>query len=126
MLADLFNMPLEIEIDGKKYKAEYDFKSYATLETLTGKGFYKLYDLLMVQNNLTLNDSLELVCCALVKHHNAEEVAEVRKFLTENLHLIKELNSQIISAFILPILPPEIVETVEKIKKKTIEQLTKK
>lgn len=125
MLADLFNMPLEIEINGKKYKAEYDFKSYATLETLTGKGFYKLYDLLMVQNNLTLNDSLELVCCAFVKHHKPDEVAEIREFLTSNLHLIKELNAQIISAFILPILPPEIVKTVDEIKKKTEELLAK-
>ena len=66
MLEDIFNIPLELEINGKKYKAEYDFKGYAVLETLTGKGFYKLYNLLMIQNNLTLNDSVEIVCCSLL------------------------------------------------------------
>lgn len=126
MLADIFNIPAEIEINGKKYKAEYDFKGYATLETLTGKGFYKLYNLLMVQNNLTLNDSIEIICCSLLKHHTVEEVATVREYLANNIYAIKEINSNVISAFILPFLPPEIMDTVQEIKKKTEEQLIKK
>ena len=47
MLMDIFNVPAEIVIDGKTYKAEYDNKGYAMLESLTGKGIYKLYNLLM-------------------------------------------------------------------------------
>ena len=126
MLEDIFNVPTAIVIDGKKYQAEYDFKSYATLETLTGKGFYKLYNLLMVQNNLTLADSIELICCAFVKHHSTEEVAKIREYLSTNLHAIKDINAEVIGAFVLPMLPPEIMETVKEVKKKTKEALTKK
>lgn len=125
MLADIFNVPAIVSINGKEYKAEYDFKSYAILETLTGKGFYNLYNLLMVQNNLTLSDSIEIICCAFVKHHTEEEVANIREHLTKNLYLIKELNEKVIMAFVLPCLPPEIMETVDKVKKKTKAKLKK-
>ena len=118
MLTDIFNVPAEIEIDGKKYKAEYDNKSYAILESITGKGIYKLYNLLMIQNNLTLNDSLEVICCALLKHHTTEEVAKVREYLTINMYAIQELNSQIIWVFTSPLLPPEVVKNVDELKKK--------
>ena len=43
MLEDIFNVPAEITINGKTYKAEYDYKAYAMLEMLTGKGFYKFF-----------------------------------------------------------------------------------
>lgn len=125
MLEDIFNVPTEIVIDGKIYKAEYDFKSYATLEALTGKGFYKLYNLLMVQNNLTLADSIEIICCAFLKHHSTNDVAHIREYLTNNLHAIKDVNAEVIGAFILPMLPPEIMETVKEVKKKTRKRLTK-
>lgn len=125
MLEDIFNVPTEIVINGQKYKAEYDFKSYATLETLTGKGFYKLYNLLMVQNNLTLNDSVEIICCAFLKHHSTKDVAQIREYLTENLHAIKDINADVIGAFILPMLPPEIMETIKDVKKKTRKKLAK-
>lgn len=125
MLEDIFNVPTEIVIDGKKYQAEYDFKSYATLETLTGKGFYKLYDLLMVQNNLRLEDSIEIICCAFLKHHSTNDVAHIREYLTKKLYTIKDLNAEVIGAFILPMLPPEIMETVKEVKKKTKKKLVK-
>ena len=125
MLEDIFNVPTEIVIDGKKYQAEYDFKSYATLETLTGKGFYKLYDLLMVQNNLRLEDSIEIICCSFLKHHSTNDVAQIREYLTNNLYAIKDLNAQVIGAFILPMLPPEIMDTVKEVKKKTKQKLKK-
>ena len=126
MLEDIFSVPTEIVIDGKNYKAEYDFKSYATLETLTGKGFYNLYNLLMVHNNLTLADSIEIICCAFVKHHTTDEVANIREYLINNLHAVKDINAGVIGAFILPMLPPEIMETVKEVKKKTKENLTAK
>ena len=121
MLADIFNVPAIVKIDGKEYKAEYDHKGYATLETLTGKGIYKIYDLLMVQNNLTLNDSIEIVCCSLLKHHTTEEVAKVREFLCNNMYAIQELNSQIIWVFTSPLLPPEVVKDINEAKKKVAE-----
>ena len=124
MLADIFNIPLEIEINGKKYKAEYDFNGYAVLETLTGKGFYKLYNLLMVQNNLTLNDSVEIVCCSLLKHHTENEIKEVRDYLQKNIHVIQDLNVAVIGAFIAPMLDPEIVENIQGLKKKVEENPT--
>lgn len=125
MLEDIFNIPTEVKIDGKTYKAEYDFKGYATLETLTGKGFYKLYNLLMVQNNLTLSDSIEIICCSFLKHHSTDDVAHIREYLTDNLHVLKDINSAVIGAFIIPHLPPEIMDTVKEVKKKTEEHLKK-
>lgn len=124
MLMDIFNVPAEVEIDGKTYKAEYDNKSYAILESLTGKGIYKLYNLLMVQNNLTLNESIEFVCCSLIKHHTTEEVAKVREYLSNNIHAIGELNSQIIWVFASPLLPPEVVKNIDDLKKKIAEAET--
>lgn len=124
MLEDIFNVPLEIEINGKKYKAEYDFNGYAVLETLTGKGFYKLYNLLMVQNNITLHDSVEIVCCSLLKHHTESEVKEVREYLHKNPYVIKDLNTDVIGAFIAPMLDPEIVKTIQELKKKVGENPT--
>ena len=121
MLMDIFNVPAEIEINGKKYKAEYDNKSYAMLETLTGKGIYKIYNLLMVQNNLTLNDSIEVICCSLLKHHTTGEVANVRAYLAQNMYVIQELNAQIIWVFSVPLLPPDVVNNVEELKKKITE-----
>lgn len=121
MLMDIFNVPAEIVIDGKTYKAEYDNKGYAILESLTGKGVYKLYNLLMVQNNLTLNESIEIVCCSLLKHHTTEEVARVREYLAVNMYAINELNSQIIWVFACPLLPPEVVQNIEDLKKKMME-----
>lgn len=120
-LADIFNSPADIQINGKTYKAEYDFKSYATLEALTGKGFCKLYDLLMVQNNLTLNESIEIICCSLLKHHSTDEVTKVREYLQNNMHAIQDLNNAIIGVFVAPMLPPEITQTLDEIKKKAIE-----
>ena len=121
MLMDIFNVPAEIVIDGKPYKAEYDNKGYAMLESLTGKGIYKLYNLLMVQNNLTLNESIEIVCCSLLKHHTTEEVAKVREYLAANMYAINDLNSQIIWVFACPLLPPEVVQNIEDLKKKMME-----
>lgn len=121
MLADIFNTPAEVEINGKTYKAEYDFNGYAVLETLTGKGFTKLHNLLMIQNNLTLNDSVEIICCSLLKHHKAEEVAQVREYLHNNMHAIKNLNEAIIGVFLAPMIEPEIIETINEVKKKVAE-----
>lgn len=118
---DIFNVPAEIEINGKKYKAEYDNKGYAMLETLTGKGIFKIYELLMVQNNLTLNESIEVVCCSLLKYHTTDEVAKVREYLANNMHAIKDLNTQIIWVFSSPLLPPEVVKNIDELKKKITE-----
>ena len=109
MLADIFNTPAEVEINGNTYKAEYDFQGYATLETMTGKGFSKLYNLLMIQNNLTLNDSVEVICCSLLKHHKAEEVTQVREYLHKNMHAIQKLNNSIIGVFLDPMSEHEII-----------------
>jgi len=118
MLEDIFNVPIEIKINDKIYKSEYDFKGYAMLESLTGKGFYKLYNLLMIENNVTLKETIEIICCSLLKHQTIEEVAKVREYLENNIHEIKELNNSIIGAFVLPMLPPEIVTTIKDVKKK--------
>lgn len=121
MLEDLLNKVTELTINDKKYTAEYDFKSYAELELKTGQGFYKLYDKLMVENNLTLSESIEIICCALIKHHKKSEIDEVREYLQSNLYAISDINSKVIGAFVAPILAPELMDKIQDLKKKLTE-----
>lgn len=110
MLEDLFNSTQTMEVNGKVFSLEYNHKSYAVLETLTGKGLFKLKDLFINQNNLSFQDSIEIVCCACLKNHTEKEVTELRDYLTDNLGVISSLSQPVLYAFIKPLLPPEIMK----------------
>ena len=113
MLADIFNVPAIVSINGKEYKAEYDFASYAVLETRTGKGMHKICSLLL-QENLTLNDSIEVICCSLLKHHNQEDLTQIREYFHTNLYVIRELLKDVTAVYVSPLLPPEVYQATEK------------
>ena len=121
MLADIFNVPAIVSINGKEYKAEYDFESYAVVETRTGKGMHKICSLLL-QENLTLNDSIEVICCSLLKHQKEEDLTIIREYFHSNLYVIRELLRDITGAYVSPLLPPEVYqvskETAKPEKKK--------
>ena len=113
MLADIFNVPAIVSINGKEYKAEYDFESYAVVETRTGKGMHKICSLLL-QENLTLNDSIEVICCSLLKHHNQEDLTQIREYFHTNLYVIRDLLKDVTAAYVSPLLPPEVYQATEK------------
>lgn len=125
MLADIFNVPAIVSINGKEYKAEYDFGSYAVLETLTGKSMHKICSLLL-QENLTLNDSIEVICCSLLKHQKEEDLAIIREYFHTNLYAIREILKDIVGVYVSPLLPPEVYQVSEEIAKPQKKKKAKK
>jgi len=125
MLADIFNTPAIVSINGKEYKAEFDFESYAVLETLTGKSMHKICSLLL-QENLPLNDSIELICCSLLKHQKQEDMKAIHEYFHTNLYVIRDLLKDIAGAYVSPLLPPEVYQATEEIKKSEKKKKAKK
>lgn len=116
-IEDIFNVPEKLVIDGKEYDFEFDNKSFATLETLTQKGTFKIRELLL-DNNLTLNESIELVCCGLIKHYKANEISVVRDILQKTPSVWASNNDAILKAFLKPLMPPEVYLKMEEVKEK--------
>ena len=85
MIKDVLTKSYEIEVDGDRYTLEYDNLAYAKIEQLTGKGLFALYNDFVIKNDVKYEDFVEIVCCGLLKNHYAQEIAEVRKFLNENI-----------------------------------------
>lgn len=110
MLEDLFNITQKVTINNKEYSLEYNHKSYAVLESVTGKGLFKLKDLFVNQNNLTFEDSIEIICCACLIHHKTDEIELLRKYLRENLGIFSLISQPVLYAFLSPLMPPEIME----------------
>lgn len=111
---DIFQIPEILHINGKDYKAEFDCKSYAILEQMTGKSVYKIQDLIP-DNNLFMTDCIELICASLIKHHTDKEIAEVRDYILSNLSVIKEVNMPLVQAFYKGIAPPEVFAKVKEL-----------
>lgn len=110
MLEDLIIPAQKVKIDDKTYSMEYDHKSYAVLESLTGKGIFKIKDLFLSENNLTIEESINLVCCACMKHHNSDEIELLRQYLLSNLGVLSVISEPVLLAFLRPLMPPEILE----------------
>lgn len=113
MIEDILNLPKVIEICKKEYKIEYDCKAYALLEAMTGKSTLEIKNKL--ENSvLGLMDSIEVICCGLVKHHTDDEIKEVREHIKNNLFEIQKINIEVMIAFLTPLAPPEMFETYQK------------
>ena len=124
MIDDILSMPEIFEIDGKEYKAEFDCRSYAILESMTGKSVYRIQDLI-ADNNLFLMDSIEVVCASLIKNHTEAEIKEVREKLTLSPCLLVQINMPVITSFFKGIAPPEIFKRVLELQGK-IKDIDKK
>lgn len=111
---DILQIPETLRIGGKDYKAEFDCKSYAILEQMTGKSVYKIQDLIP-DNNLFMTDNIELLCASLIKHHTDKEILEVRQYIQEHLSVIKQVNMPLIQAFYKGIAPPEVFAKVKEL-----------
>jgi hypothetical protein len=114
---DIFNIPEKLVINGKEYDFEFDNRAFATLEGLTQKGTYKIRELLL-DNNLTLNECTELVCCGLIKNYKADEISVIRQELQKSPSVWTSNNDAILKAFLKPLMPPEIYLKMEEVKAK--------
>ena len=126
MIKDILNKPYKIEIEGQSYTLDYDNKGYATLEELTGKGIFRIYDDFIVKNNLKYSDCIEVVCCAMMKNHTESEIAKTRIILNDKKFLFLQNIAPITLAFVEPLTPPEILRSKEKaVKKSTLKKKKK-
>lgn len=120
MLEDLLISTQKVEINNKSYSLEYDHKSYAMLEILTGKGLFRIKEMFLNSNNLSFQDSIEMICCACLKHHSEKEISELRDYLLDNLGVISTLSQCVLCAFIKPLMPPDVMQKFQDdLKKKT-------
>ncbi|MFA7658772.1 MAG: hypothetical protein WCY19_05005 [Candidatus Gastranaerophilaceae bacterium] len=108
---DIKLQPIEIDFEGEKLNLEYDNTSIAYVETKTGKGIFKLKNLIFA-NNLTLQDSVQVFVAALIKHHDNETVERIGKKLSENIYLLPRYNQDIVDAFMKPHYAPEIYKRI--------------
>lgn len=118
MLQDILNTPQTAAVEEKTYLFEFDHAAFAVLEKNTRKSVYEIYDTLIEKNALTSDDSLELLCAAMLKHHTQEEIMELKTKIEDYpgfLHCIKEA---LITSFVIPMMPPEILKEFCDSKKK--------
>ncbi len=102
----------KIKLDSKEYTIEFDYFSLSEVEEQTKKGVYQLYDMITQNNSITLNDSLKLLCCGLMKHHDKNEIEDIQLRFKESPGLWVLFKQPVIAAFIFPLMPPEIVQKI--------------
>ncbi len=110
MKADLKNRVQKVVIEGKEYSFEYDFNAYSELEDETGCGVYQLYGGMVSEAGISLKKLLAILGCAMLKHHSAEEIDEIVQKIKEYPGLWLKVKECALAAFLLPLLPPEILE----------------
>ena len=59
---------------------------------------------------ISLKKSLAILGCGMLKHHSAEEIQEVLAKIKEYPGLWLKMKEYAVAAFLLPLLPPEILE----------------
>lgn len=111
MILDIFNKPLEMKIDGRVYKLEYDNKAYIELEHKTGKGTFEIFDR-VTNAAMGLEECMHIAVCALMKHHFKDEADELQEILMQKPYLLVENSAVISGAFIMPLMSPEIIQKV--------------
>lgn len=126
MLSDILNQPLTATIEEKEYSFEYDHASLAALEKRTGKSPYEIYDMLIAKNQVMLSDSFALLSCAMLKHHDKEDILDLEDKLRSHPGLWYEIKEAVVGAFAAPMLPPEIIRNLETKTKETPKKKARK
>ena len=81
-MADFVNsVPCSIELDRQFFECEYDHKSMDMLETITGKGFYEIYERFLYLDNLSKKDTIDVISAAVYKHHGVIGMQRVKALL---------------------------------------------
>ena len=114
MLEDILNESFEIEIDGLKYKFEFDHLAYAILEKETGKSIYWFYDELILGQNVTFSDLFGFVKAAMKRHHSQDEIYAFQNKLREKPYVFNLAKGVLYMAFLAPLTPPEVFGMFKK------------
>lgn len=117
MIQDILNTPQKAEIDGKTYLFEFDHFAFAAFEKNTHKSAYEMYDLLIEKNALKIDESIALLYAGMLKHHSDEEIFELTKKVEQYPGLFKNLQESLITAFVLPMMPPQVLREFQFKKK---------
>lgn len=109
MIQDILNTPQKAQIEDKTYLFEFDHFALANLEKSVNKSAYEIYDILMSKNALTLNESISMIHAGMIKHHCDDEIVELTRKVQQYPGLFKSFKESLVTAFILPMSPPEIL-----------------
>lgn len=126
MLEDILNTAQKKTIEGKEYSFEFNHSALALLQKETGKSPYEIYEAFMIHNSIMLEDSAALVGCAMLKHHNDEEIKEIKEKMQNYPGFWYELKEPVVTSFIMPMLPPEILQKTFESAKITPKKKVKK
>lgn len=114
MLQDILSGAQEVTVEGKNYSFEFDHYAYAALEKQTGKSIYEFYDELISKNNITYTHSCAFVRTGLIKHHSTDEICGFSDLLVQKPGIWHSIKEAVTTAFIVPLLPPEILLHTKK------------
>lgn len=73
-----------VEINKIFFQCEFDHKSIDILETVTGMGFYKIYEDFVFKNSLSARNMINLVATSVYKHHKSLGMQKVKCALIAN------------------------------------------
>lgn len=118
MPKDIYQTPITIEIDKKNYSLEFNHASYATFEKTTNRSIFEIYEEIIDGKKTKLSDIPILIKCALLKHHNEEDILELKNKILESPWIWQSLEIQIYNAFITPLVPPKILKEIAPTNKK--------
>ena len=114
MLTDILHSLHKVVIGEKTYEFEFDHLSYAMLEKQTHKSIYEFYDDLLVKHNILFQETYAFIAAGLLKHHTDKDVIDLQNKLRQNPGIWQTIKKSVCSAFIDPLLPPEILLHTKK------------
>ncbi len=109
-----FKIQHNVVIDGKTYEFAFDHSAYAALEKQTGKSIYEFYDDLLVKHNILFQETYAFISAGLLKYHTDRDISDLQNKLRKNPGLWHVIKEAVCSAFIDPLLPPEILLHTKK------------
>ena len=84
---------------------------------------FSIYDTLSCGGSLTIDDSLSLLTAGMLKHHSEKEIDVLKNRIKEYPGFFNIIKDSLFSAFIIPMMPPEILRECSFKKK---DQITEK
>ncbi|MCR5261570.1 MAG: hypothetical protein K6C94_06990 [Candidatus Gastranaerophilales bacterium] len=87
MKYNLSPLPCILHIKNEVFICDFDHKSIDLLQTLTGKGFYELYDSFINKNNHNPDFLKNLLTVSVYKNHGAIGLKKISALLKNNLNL---------------------------------------
>src|SRR5574344_350878 len=116
MITDIFIKPIEINVNDKTYKLEYDHNAYSKLELKLNKGIFAIMEEL-TSGNFKIDDYINTAICGLLKLHSDKEIKTKKKEFEKNPYILLKNVPAISAAYIQPLTPPEVLKKLENKKK---------